>query len=126
MEKQVNLNNKKKILVIDDEEFIRELVKDILEIEGIDSDLAEDSNKAIEFVKNNEYSLIFLDKNLNGENIKDLISAIKNNKCNAKIIIITGEMFVDEEYLQNVGADDYLLKPFDFESLINKVKEHLE
>ncbi len=125
MEKQKGIDKKKKILVIDDEEFIRELIKDILEMEGIETDLAEGSNKAYEFVENNEYSLIFLDKNLNGENIKELINVIRKKKCKAKIILITGEISVEESYLLEIGASDYLLKPFDFENLVNKVKEHL-
>jgi DNA-binding response OmpR family regulator len=55
---------KRKVLVVDDENFIRELVCDFLEFENIECDKAENQEVALELISKNDYDLILLDRNL--------------------------------------------------------------
>jgi len=103
----------KKILVIDDEEFIRINLKDIFTSEKYSVDLASLGKKGLNTIKTNQYDLAFLDINLPDMNGIDVLKEIKKIEPDLLVIIITG--FASVESAVNaikLGAYDYIKKPF--------------
>lgn len=111
-----------KVLIVDDEILIRNVIKEYLKNDNIEYDEAEDGNVAIELTKLNNYDCIIMDimmPKLDG------YSAIKEIKkiSNAKIIILSARA---EEFDKlngfDLGIDDYVTKPFSPKELIARIK----
>ena len=80
----------KRILVIDDEEFIRMNLKNIFDSEGYAVDLKENGTKGLDALTQNEYDLAFLDINLPDINGLEILKQIKTEQPELLVIIITG------------------------------------
>lgn len=117
--------NEKKILVIDDEDFIRELVKDFLEMEKIQCDGAETAEEGLELITKNNYKLILLDRNLGKSKAEDIIQKIRDIDGKLPILILTGDADCDETYQKNVGANGIVFKPFQVTDFIDKITTFL-
>jgi two-component system response regulator ResD len=117
--------NKKKILVIDDEEFIRDLVKDFLEMEDIHTEGAETSEQGLELMTRNNYNLILLDRNLGEGKAEGIIEQIRKINKDIPIIILTGDTECDEDHLKQIGAAEIVFKPFQMDEFVKKVKRFL-
>lgn len=104
-----------RLLIIEDEKGLASEIKHFLEGEHYNCDLAASKQKASEQIAVNPYDFILLDIGLPDGNGLDLISEIQNYNSEAYIIIITarGEL-ADKVDGFNLGADDYLPKPFSF------------
>lgn len=103
----------KKILVIDDEEFIRINLKDIFTSENYSVDLADIGAKGLQAIKDNQYDLAFLDINLPDMNGIDLLKEIKLIDPDLLVIVITGYASVESAVnALKLGAYDYIKKPF--------------
>jgi len=103
----------KKILVIDDEEFIRINLKDIFTSEKYKVDVASLGKRGLNAIKTNQYDLAFLDINLPDMNGIEVLKEIKKIEPDLLVIIITG--FASVESAVNaikLGAYDYIKKPF--------------
>ena len=100
-----------KILIVDDEKEIVELLKDRFIAKGHSVNTAYDGKKAMELIRSNSYDLIFLDHNMPGLTGLELLRYIKQNGLKAKTVIITGYEEVDEFFMKGRGADEYLTKP---------------
>ena len=111
-----------KILIVDDEIKIREVVREYAEASGYKSDEASDGYQAIEKVKNNDYDCVILDimmPNLDG------FSACKKNKeiKNVPIIILSARSEEDDKLFSfSMGVDDYVIKPFSPRELMARIK----
>ncbi len=103
----------KKILVIDDEEFIRINLKDIFTSENYSVDIAELGKKGLDAIKENQYDLAFLDINLPDINGIEVLKEIKKIEPDLLVIIITGFASVESAVdAIKLGAYDYIKKPF--------------
>lgn len=111
-----------KVLIVDDEILIRNVIKEYLKNDNIEYDEAEDGNIAIELSKLNNYDCIIMDimmPKLDG------YSAVKEIKkfSNAKIIMLSAR---SEEFDKlngfDLGIDDYVTKPFSPKELIARIK----
>jgi len=113
------------ILIVDDDQGIRELVKEYLDQNNFITTTAKDSEDATEKVKLIKFDLIILDIMLPG---KSGLEFLKENKhiLNTPIILLTakGEAIHRIEGLET-GADDYLPKPFEPKELILRIKNIL-
>jgi DNA-binding response OmpR family regulator len=115
-----------RILIVDDEQDIAELISDVLKDEGYETIIKNDGTSAIsEIEKNNSYDLILLDimmPNLSGTDTCKMI----REKVSCPIIFVTAKAETIDKLLGfKVGADDYITKPFEIEELIARVKAHL-
>lgn len=114
-----------KILIVDDEQEIAELISDVLKDEGFETVIKNDGYTAIEEIKNNTFDLILLDimmPNLSGtetcNKIRDIVSC--------PIIFVTAKNQTLDKLLGfEIGADDYITKPFVIEELVARVKAHI-
>ncbi len=102
-----------KILVVDDEDVIRMVFDALLSNTSYDVGYADSAEQAYEKLKEDEYSLLIVDKNLPGQSGLDLVRQLKESKPDSAFIMITGYASYDSaiEALR-LGAYDYLEKPF--------------
>ena len=116
-----------KILIIDDEEFIRENVNRVLRDEGYQVIAAVDGKSALELIGGEEIDLALLDLNLGTENGIDVLKAMKEIDPELLVIVITGYGSVETavESLK-LGAFHYMKKPFKADALRLIVKLALQ
>lgn len=112
----------KPILVIDDEERIRHLVRMYLEREGYSVEEAENGREALDKIHKREYSLLIVDLMMPEVDGWRVCREVRENS-NIPIIMLTarGEEF-DRVLGFELGADDYLVKPFSTKELVARVK----
>ena len=113
--------NKKKVLVIDDEEFIRDLVKEFLATEEHHCDVAENPEQGLNLITMQQYDLILLDRNLGKIKAESIISKIHMIDPNVPVVILTGDAECHEDFLQKIGASGIVLKPFQVNDLLNSI-----
>ncbi len=110
-----------KLLIVDDEDKIRELIKKYAEFEGYETDEASDGMQAVEKCKKNNYDLIIMDIMMP---FLDGFSASKEirKRKNTPVIMLSarGEEY-DRIHGFEVGADDYVVKPFSPKELMMRV-----
>lgn len=103
-----------RVLVVDDEPVVSEVVEAILEGAGWQVQIAETAEQAWELIQCKEYGLLVSDKNLPGMSGVELISKIKTAGIGLPSLMITG--YASVESISNAlaaGASDYITKPFD-------------
>ena len=113
---------KKKILVVEDEAKILEVVTSLMKKQGYEVYQAEEGNKALEIFNNNEISLIILDLMLPDISGEEICMKIRE-KSRVPIIMLTAK--IEESNLLkglDIGADDYITKPFSLMELVARVK----
>ena len=115
---------KGKILIVDDEASARELFSDVFGKEGYEVIAAEDGNRALDILKQDNIDVIFLDLKLFGMNGIDLCRQIRVTKLVSIIFEITGwaPLFEIEE-CREAGFDDYFEKPLDMDFMLAVVED---
>ena len=115
-------NNKLHILIVDDDDRIRELLKDFLSDNDYIVSSAENSEQAKERLRYIKFDIIILDVMMPGQNGYDLTKEIKK-KFNIPIILLTAKGEVENRIKGlEIGADDYIGKPFEPKELLLRVK----
>ena len=111
-----------RVLIVDDEILIRNVIKEYLKIENIDFDEADNGVKAIELVNNNQYDCIIMDIMMPKLDGFSTIKEIRTTN-NSKIIVLSART---EEFDKltgfDLGIDDYVTKPFSPKELIARIK----
>lgn len=112
-----------RILIVDDEPSMRMGLKDNLEFEGYDVDSAEDGTLGLSKILNNDYNLIVLDVMMPGMSGFEVCKTARNKGIKTPIILLTakGEE-IDKVLGLELGADDYITKPFSLRELIARIK----
>ncbi len=114
----------KKVLIVDDEEFNRHLLKNILTKWNIDFDEAENGSEAIDLTQANNYALIFMDIRMPVMSGTDAAKKLKAENYPAKIIGLSANTNdSSSQKLRANGFDSYLEKPFSESSLYNTITE---
>ena len=120
------MNTYDKILIVDDDDSLRESMFSILESEGYILDVAKSGQEAETKVKNNFYNLILLDIRLPDISGIELLAKINKYSPHMKKIMLTGFPDTDTAIKSvNKKADAYLVKPFDPEKLLEIISENL-
>ena len=115
--------DKPKILVIDDEEIIRNLFVDMLSAEGYSVTVVADGEEGYQEAMNNNYDLIISDIMLPGDDGLKIIKHIKKNDPDAIIIVISGAgSFETIQEALRLGVFDYVSKPFDVQKILFSIK----
>jgi two-component system alkaline phosphatase synthesis response regulator PhoP len=111
------------ILIVDDEKSIVTLLKYNLEKENYTTDVAYDGLEAVEKAKSHSYDLIILDLMLPKLDGLEVCKELRNNKIDTAILMLTakGDEF-DKVLGLELGADDYLTKPFSPKEVIARIK----
>lgn len=111
-----------KILLVEDNKTIAQNIKKYLELEGYEILIAENWLYGLEVAKKNNFDLILLDLMLPWIDGIEICKHIKKEE-NVPIIMTTAKWQLDDKLEWfDVGADDYLVKPFDLEELLARIK----
>jgi len=114
-----------KILLVEDDEFIGESIKDYFEMQGNKVDYFSNPKTAIENIYPNHYDIFLFDINMEGMNGFSLYEELKKYS-DTPVIFITAYSDVDHlEEAFNLGAADYIKKPFEFKELELRIKKLL-
>ncbi len=116
-----------KILVIDDERSIRNTLKDILEYEKYEVDLAEDGKKGIEKVKQTEYDIILCDIKMPGLDGIEVLEELHPMAPDTPVVMISGHGNIDTavESIKK-GAYDFIEKPLDLNRLLITIRNAMD
>ncbi len=112
-----------KILIVEDEPQMRSGLKDNLEFEGYDVDTAEDGVTGLQKILENDYNLIVLDVMMPRLSGFDVCKKAREKGIKTPVIMLTakGEE-IDKVLGLELGADDYITKPFSLRELIARIK----
>jgi PAS domain S-box-containing protein len=114
---------KMKILIVEDDELVAEALAAILTNQNYAVEIASDGQSAWELIENYDYDLLLLDVILPKHNGISLCRQIRSKGLQMPILLLTGrDSSHDKAIGLDAGADDYLVKPFDQEELVARVR----
>ena len=126
-EKIISLKRKRKkarILVIEDEEDVRELLRDILTDAGHNVEISTDGNEGIKMFKKKKFDLVFTDLGMPGMSGWEVTEKIKNINDKVPVALITGwNVKLDESEMNDCRINLVVQKPFKMEQILNLVQE---
>ncbi|WP_345026095.1 response regulator transcription factor [Ravibacter arvi] len=112
-----------RLLLVEDEVNVASFIKRGLNEEGYDVDVAFDGMMGLRFYDSKKYDVVILDLNLPKINGFDLCREIKENDSTQPVLLLTAlDSINDKEKGFGSGADDYLVKPFEFRELVLRLK----
>jgi len=118
---------KQKILLLEDDRILSQSIKELLEGESFVVDLAEDGEEAVELTYVNKYDLYLLDINVPKIDGFELLESLRDASDDTPTIFISA--MIDIKTMTkgfNLGADDYIKKPFDPEELILRISSKIK
>ena len=116
-----------RILVVDDDESIRNTMKAILKDEGYVVDLAATGNGAIQKTEETAYNVVLIDIRLPDMDGVELLKRMKDAVPRTRKIMVTGYPSIQNAITAlNKNADAYMIKPVDLEKLLSTVKEQIK
>jgi len=116
-----------KILIVDDEPLIRDALAFKLTKEGYEVETAEDGEKAIEKIENESFDIVISDVMMPFVSGFELLKILKERGTQAPVLLLTSlnsENAVLKAF--ELGADDYMTKPFSPKELSNRIKKLLD
>lgn len=114
-----------RILIIEDETTIAQLERDYFELNGFAVDLCHTGDKGLQLALHEEYELIIIDLQLPGLDGFELCRQIRQAKEVPILIVSAKKEELDKIRAFNLGADDYITKPFSPSELVARAKAHL-
>lgn len=115
-----------RLLIIEDEIGILEALQKGLRKEGYAVDIVSDGYEAMEYLELNNYDLVVLDINLPGIDGFSILSHLRKKKVDTRVIIISANREIEDRIKGlDLGANDYLVKPFDFQELKARIRSLL-
>lgn len=114
---------KKRILIVDDDTEIRDLLEFDIASSGYFVDTASDGMEGLTKALNNKYDLVLLDVMMPKMNGFEVCKNIRAAKINVPILMLTAKGTIDDKTSGfNSGADDYLVKPFDIQEVLLRIR----
>lgn len=116
-----------KVLIVEDEYNLADVIKERLEKEKLTVDIVEDVEEWYYYASTNTYDLIILDVMLPNMSGFQILNKLRTDNINSKIIMLTARSTIEDKLngLEN-GADDYLTKPFHMDELVARVNIQLK
>ena len=115
--------SEEKVLIVDDDKDVLTTLYKVIKSNGMGVELCESGNQALELLDKTGYDCMLLDINMKGINGFDVIKELRSKGNNIPIIIVSGRKEdYDTLYGLDLGADDYITKPFNPVVLGAKVK----
>jgi two-component system, NtrC family, response regulator AtoC len=117
-----------KVLVVDDESIIRNLLGEILQRKGLEVHSADSGESALAILEDQTFDLVITDMKMGKKSGIDVLKKVKESSPDTAVLVITGHGTIENAVqAMQLGAFNYLLKPFTpeaIETLIKKVGEH--
>ena len=112
-----------RVLIVEDEPYLAEAVRDGLRLEAIAADIAGDGNTALELLRVNSYDLAVLDRDIPGPSGDEIARRIVASGSDIPILMLTAADRIDDKASGfELGADDYLTKPFELRELVLRLR----
>jgi len=119
--------DKIKVLVIDDEQGIRDLFIQALEEDDYEVLTVDNGEQGLDIIKSEKPSVIFLDLKLPGIDGLEVLKSISDLEIKPIVIMITGHGTIAKAAkTMDLGAYDYIVKPFDIDDIIKLMKQALK
>jgi len=116
----------KKILIVEDEEKLRDELKQFLQNNGYEVIVLEDFNDTINYIKKIDVDLILLDINIPNINGEIVCKEVRKEKTTPIIIVTSRNTEIDELLSINYGADDFITKPYNTQILLARIDRLLK
>jgi len=114
---------KGRVLAVDDQRYFRELIEGLLREEGYEVETAASGEEAIHLLERGIFDVVITDLVMPVMNGTDLVQRVKERDPEQDVIVVTGVVDVKSAVdAMKIGADDYLLKPFDRETLVASIE----
>jgi len=115
-----------KILIVDDESMVLSMLREVVSHEGYFVSTAKSGEQALDLLRQNVYDLVVSDITMPGISGLELLECVRENWPEIKVIIITGQGSIETKATAfNLGAEDFLDKPFHFDDLLKRIKDVL-
>ena len=112
-----------RVLIVEDEPFLAEGIRDGLRLEAIAADIAGDGDAALESLAVNDYDIAILDRDIPGPSGDDVARSIVESGSGMPILMLTAaDRLGDKASGFELGADDYLTKPFELAELVMRLR----
>src|SRR5881409_1489359 len=112
-----------RVLIVEDEPYMAEAVRDGLRLEAIAADIAGDGDTALELLSINSYDIAVLDRDVPGPTGDEIARRIVAAGSGMPILMLTAADRLDDKASGfGLGADDYLTKPFELRELVLRVR----
>ncbi|QEW00204.1 response regulator transcription factor [Microbacterium caowuchunii] len=112
-----------RVLIVEDEPFLAEAIRDGLRLEAIAADIALDGDAALELLGLNAYDVAILDRDIPGPDGDEIARRVSAGSDGPRILMLTAADRLDDKVtgFEN-GADDYLTKPFALRELVLRIR----
>ena len=111
------------MLIVEDEPYMAEAIRDGLRLEAIAADVARDGDTALELLSLNTYDIAVLDRDIPGPSGDEIARGIVATGSGMPILMLTAADRLDDKASGfGLGADDYLTKPFEFHELVLRLR----
>ena len=112
-----------RVLVVEDELYLAEAIRDGLRLEAIAADIAGDSDRALELLGVNAYDIAVLDRDIPGvSGDRGAMSIVASGSGLAILMLTAADRLDDKASGFGLGADDYLTKPFELRELVLRLR----
>src|SRR5215470_5325842 len=112
-----------RVLVVEDETYMAEAIRDGLRLEAIAADIAGTGHTALELLSTNTYDIAVLDRDVPGPSGDEIAKHIVDAGSGMPILMVTAADRLDDKATGfGVGADDYLTKPFELRELVLRLR----
>ena len=118
-----------KVMVVDDEPDLRNMLNLMLQNEGFETALANDGTDFLNRVDDFQPDLVILDVMMPGLMTEEILEQLKSKHCDPKIILLTVVRFSEDEKKRLFGMGnivDYIKKPFDMDEFLKRLKEQVK
>src|SRR3712207_5628277 len=112
-----------RVLIVEDEPYLAEAVRDGLRLAAIAADIAGDGDTALELLSVNSYDIAVLDRDIPGPTGDEVARRIVASGSGIPILMLTAADRIDDKASGfELGADDYLTKPFELQELVLRLR----
>ena len=112
-----------RVLIVEDEPYLAEAIRDGLRLEAIAADIAGDGDTALELLNVNAYDIAVLDRDIPGPSGDEIAKRIVASGSGMPILMLTAADRLDDKATGfELGADDYLTKPFELRELVLRLR----
>src|SRR5262249_61785358 len=112
-----------RVLLVEDEPYMAEAIRDGLRLEAIAADIAGDGESALELLGLNDYDIAVLDRDIPGPTGDEIAERIVASGSGTPILMLTAADRLDDKATGfELGADDYLTKPFELREIVLRLR----
>ena len=112
-----------RVLILEDEPYMAEAIRDGLRLEAIAADIAGDGVAALDLLNVNSYDIVILDRDVPGPSGDEIAERIVDSGSGMPILMLTAADQLDDKATGfELGADDYLTKPFELRELVLRLR----